>query len=243
MELRALIFDVDGTLADTEEVHRRAFNAAFAEHGLTWHWGRRVYGDLLKTAGGKERVREFVSRLHQPFAENERLVGLIPALHRSKTTHCERLIAAEAKLRPGVARLLEEARGAGLKLAVATTTTRANVDSLLSATCGAWAHELFDVIAAGDVVKRKKPSPDIYQYALACLDLPPRACIAFEDSGNGLRAAKEADLFTVVTPTSWTRRDDFSRADIRLDDLSGAGGLAFLKKAHSACLFKSVQAA
>jgi phosphoglycolate phosphatase-like HAD superfamily hydrolase len=87
MELRALIFDVDGTLADTEEVHRRAFNAAFAEHGLTWNWGRRVYGDLLKTAGGKERVLEFVSRLHLPPSERDRLTGLVPAIHRSKTTH------------------------------------------------------------------------------------------------------------------------------------------------------------
>jgi HAD superfamily hydrolase (TIGR01509 family) len=243
MELRALIFDVDGTLADTEEVHRRAFNTAFAEHGLTWNWGRRVYGDLLETAGGKERILEFVRRLHLPPVEKEKLVGLVPALHRSKTIHYGRRLSSAAELRPGIARLLEEAREAGLKLAVASTTTPANVDVLVRAVCGAGARELFDVIAAGDVVRRKKPAPDIYHYALARLDLPAHACIAFEDSAIGLRAAKEAGLFTVVTPTKWTERDDFKRADVRLDDLSAAGGLAFLKGAHTAGLLKTVQAA
>jgi HAD superfamily hydrolase (TIGR01509 family) len=243
MELRALIFDVDGTRADTEEVHRRAFNAAFAEHGLTWNWGRRVYCDLLRTAGGKERILEFVSRLHLPHSEREKLVGLVPTLHRSKTMHYASLLESGAELRPGIGTLLQEARAAGLKLAVATTTTPANVDCLLSAACSPDARALFDVIAAGDVVRRKKPAPDIYHHALACLDLPADACIAFEDSAIGLRAAKEAGLFTVVTPTEWTKRDDFKWADMQLDDLSAAGGLAFLKKAHSACAIKTVQAA
>jgi HAD superfamily hydrolase (TIGR01509 family) len=243
MELRALIFDVDGTLADTEEVHRRAFNAAFAEHGLTWNWGRRVYCDLLRTAGGKERMLEFVSRLHLQPPEKERLVGLVPALHRSKAIHYGRLLASGAEFRPGVARLLDEAREAGLKLAVATTTTPANVDCLVNAACDTDARRLFDVIAAGDVARRKKPAPDIYQHALSCLDVPAGACIAFEDSAIGLQAAKEAGLFTVVTPTQWTKSDDFKRADVRLDDLGAAGGLAFLRKAHSACLLKTMRAA
>jgi HAD superfamily hydrolase (TIGR01509 family) len=243
MKLRALIFDVDGTLADTEEVHRRAFNAAFAEHGLTWNWGRRVYCDLLRTAGGKERLVEFVSRLHLPPVEKERLIGLVPALHRSKTIHYGRHLASGAELRPGIARLLEEAREAGLKLAIATTTTATNIDCLLSAARGTDARALFDVIAAGDVVRRKKPTADIYHHALACLDVPAGACIAFEDSAIGLRAAKEAGLFTVVTPTQWTKRDDFKRADVRLDDLGVAGGLAFLTKAHSAWPLKTGQAA
>jgi probable Rubsico expression protein CbbX len=243
MELRALIFDVDGTLADTEDVHRRAFNAAFVEHGLTWNWGRRVYCNLLQTAGGKERILEFVSRLHLQPAEKERLVALVPALHCSKTIHYGRLLESGMELRPAVARLLQEAREAGLKLAVATTTTPANVERLVKAACGTYACELFDVIASGDVVMRKKPAPDIYRHALACLELPALACIAFEDSAIGLRAAKEAGLFTVVTPTQWTNLDDFKRADVRLDDLGAAGGLAFLKKAHSACLLKAVQAA
>jgi HAD superfamily hydrolase (TIGR01509 family) len=243
MELRALIFDVDGTLADTEEVHRRAFNAAFAEHGLTWNWSRRVYCELLKTAGGKERMLAFVTRLHLSTAETEKLVEFVPELHRSKTTHFGRMLASGVELRPGVARLLEHAREAGLKLAAATTTTPANVDRLMNAACGTNAQELFDVIAAGDVVRRKKPAPDIYHHALALLDVPVDACIAFEDSAIGLRAAKEAGLFTVVTPTEWTKRDDFKRADVRLDDLGAAGGLAFLKKVHSARAIKTVQAA
>jgi len=243
MGLRALIFDVDGTLADTEEVHRRAFNAAFIQHGLTWHWGRRVYAELLKTAGGKERILEFVNRLDLSPSEKEKLAELVPALHSAKTVHYGELLKSSARLRPGVAGLLEEARAAGLKLAVATTTTRANVECLAKEACGVDAEDLFDVIAAGEVVARKKPAPDIYHFALARLDIPARACIAFEDSALGLRAAKEADLFTVVTPTQWTKRDDFKRADVRLEDLSAAGGLAFFAKAHSAWLLKTVQAA
>ena len=245
MELRALIFDVDGTLADTEEVHRRAFNAAFAEHGLTWNWGRRVYGDLLKTAGGKERILEFVSRLHLPPSERDRLIGLVPAtssLEDRFTTDVS--LESGAELRPGIARLLR--RGTGGRTEARRrdhhdTDERRHVSSKRRAERRPAA--LFDVIAAGDVVRRKKPAPDIYHHALACLGVPAGACIAFEDSAIGLRAAKEAGLFTVVTPTEWTKRDDFKRADVGSMIWARPADLHSSKKVHSACSLKTVQAA
>ncbi len=243
MTLRALIFDVDGTLADNEELHRRAFNAAFAEHGLTWHWGRRVYARLAQDRGGKERITDFVGRLRLPADEAASLAQRVPKIHRTKTLLYARLLESGAVLRPGVERLLNAARGAGLKLAVATTTTRENVGTLLDAAFGKSAGPRFDVIAAGDVVERKKPAPDIYHHALDLLGLPARACIAFEDSGVGVRAARAADLFTVVTPTQWTKDDDFTLANVRFENLDDVDGLDGLRHAHAAWLFRSGEAA
>jgi beta-phosphoglucomutase-like phosphatase (HAD superfamily) len=172
MGLRALIFDVDGTLADTEEVHRRAFNAAFAEHGLTWNWGRRVYGDLLKTAGGKERMLEFVSRLHLPPSERDRLIGLVPAIHRSKTIHYGSLLESGAELRPGIARLLQEARAAGLKLAVATTTTPMNVECLVKAACRAEAR----AVRCYRSRRCREAKKAVAGHLSPCARMPRRAC-------------------------------------------------------------------
>ena len=160
--LEALIFDVDGTLAETEELHRRAFNTAFAEAGLAWHWSRDAYRALLKTTGGKERITRFAAE-----------AGLDPAavpvadLHRAKTAAYVALMAqGEIALRPGIADLMEQARAAGVALAIATTTTPANVEALCRAVFGRAAGEVFAVIAAGDEVVAKKPAPDVYLLAL-----------------------------------------------------------------------------
>jgi HAD superfamily hydrolase (TIGR01509 family) len=243
MDLRALIFDVDGTLADTEDMHRRAFNAAFAQQGLTWQWGRRVYLHLLATTGGKERIAHFVDRLKLPGHEKTQLSNLIPAIHKAKTARYAELIASEASLRPGISELLDEANRAGVRLAIASTTTRANIDALLETALGKDAVSRFDLVATGDVVERKKPAPDIYLYTLDLLDLPARACMAFEDSDVGLRAAKSAGLFTVVTPTEWTRGNDFGSADVILRDVSEAGGLNFFRDAHSVWRARRAEAA
>jgi HAD superfamily hydrolase (TIGR01509 family) len=243
MCLRALIFDVDGTLADTEDMHRRAFNAAFADHGLMWHWGRRVYAELLKTTGGKERIARFIDRLGLPASEKAQLAARIPALHIAKTDRYAQMLAGGALLRPGIASLIAEARIAGLKLAIASTTTRVNVDMLLASTLGRDAVAWFDTIAAGDMVERKKPAPDIYQRVLRLLDVPAAASIAFEDSGAGLSAAKAAGLFAVVTPTEWTKDDDVSSADVLLGDLGEVTGLDYFRSAHSVRHSKGVEAA
>ncbi len=220
MRLEALIFDVDGTLADTEETHRQAFNAAFLQFELGWEWSPQQYAELLVVSGGKERIVHYIGSLPVPAAETARLRQLVPAIHRVKTRLYGELIAdGRSPPRPGVARLLREARMAGLKLAIASTTTGANAQALVRRHFGGAAIGGFDAIACGDQVDAKKPAPDIYRLALATLRVPGAACVAFEDSANGLAAAKAAGLYTVVTPCRWTLGQDFSGADLLLPTL------------------------
>ena len=219
MTLAAFIFDVDGTLADTErDGHRVAFNQAFAEASLDWHWDVPLYGKLLAVTGGKERMRHYLDRYRPDWARPADLDALIARLHAAKTRHYTRLLAQGGiPLRPGVARLLDEARTAGIRLAIATTTTPENVTVLLEHAIAPEAVAWFEVIAAGDVVPAKKPAPDIYRYALDKLGLAPDACLAFEDSENGLRAARDAGLRTVITVNDYTRDQDFADAVLVLD--------------------------
>ena len=219
MTLAAFIFDVDGTLADTErDGHRVAFNQTFTEAGLDWRWDETLYGALLAVTGGKERMRHYLDRYRPDWARPADLDGLIAQLHATKTRHYTALLAEGGiPLRPGVARLLNEARAAGIRLAIATTTTPENVTALLEHAISPQAIDWFEVIAAGDVVPAKKPAPDIYQYVLDKLGLGAEACLAFEDSENGLRSAHGAGLRTVVTVNDYTRDHDFTGALLVLD--------------------------
>lgn len=224
MSLEALIFDVDGTLADTEEAHRQAFNAAFDEHGMRWHWTRSRYAELLGVSGGRERMLLHLESLSDSPAAKARLREQIPHIHRSKVRIFKSLIeAGRVPLRAGVKRLIEAARAAGLKLAVATTGTPSGVEALIAHTLGESAPGWFQVFAAGDQVAQKKPAPDVYQLVLHWLNAPASACIAFEDSGNGVRAAHAAGLFVVATPSFWTLDQDFSQADLLLPTLGDPG--------------------
>ena len=224
----ALIFDVDGTLAETEEAHRRAFNEAFAKAGLGWHWSVADYTRLLGTTGGKERIRRYRDEIGAPHSRNDQ----IAVLHADKTAHYAKILQAGAlELRPGVRELIDAGRNAGLKIAVATTTSRSNVDALCQACWGSCADEIFDVIAAGDEVVEKKPAPDVYLLALARLGLKAKQAVAFEDSIPGLGAALAAGLRCVVTPSVYTRHEDFSDATWHCRDLTRAelpGSLAYL---------------
>jgi beta-phosphoglucomutase-like phosphatase (HAD superfamily) len=220
MALEALIFDVDGTLADTEEAHRQAFNRAFGIHGLDWDWDRARYRALLDVTGGKERLRHHIATLGLSAAARARLDALVGTLHEEKTRQYGAILGqGEVKLRTGVARLLEEAVQAGCKLAIASTTTAANIDALLHSTLGPRGLDMFSVIACGDQVRAKKPAPDVYRLALHNLGLHPEHAVAFEDSAHGLHAALGAGLYTVVTPTFWTTHSDFSGASLLLPDL------------------------
>jgi HAD superfamily hydrolase (TIGR01509 family) len=217
--LAALLFDVDGTLADTErDGHRVAFNLAFRDAELDWEWDAALYGKLLSVTGGKERIRFYLENFEPEFSVPADLSGFIANLHQAKTDHYTRLLSeGRIPLRPGVERLLREAREAGLRLAIATTTTPANVEALLVHAVGAESLGWFDVIAAGDIVPAKKPAPDIYFYALQQLALEPASCLAFEDSINGIRASRGAHLKTIITINDYTRDDDFSEAALVLD--------------------------
>jgi HAD superfamily hydrolase (TIGR01509 family) len=216
---RAIIFDVDGTLSETEETHRRAFNRAFVDAGLDWHWDQALYAALLEVTGGKERIRYFVESFGGDGVAPAALDDFIPAVHAAKTRHYTAMVASgEVSLRPGIRELIDDAKTQGFRLAIATTTTPANVDALLTATLGG--NGSFEAICAGDSVANKKPAPDVYELALKLLDLPAEACVAIEDSRNGLLSSVAAGIATVVTPGIYTSGHDFTEAALVIDDLA-----------------------
>ncbi|NWF39122.1 HAD-IA family hydrolase [Mariprofundus sp. NF] len=221
-ELKCILWDVDGTLADTErDGHRVAFNMAFDEAGHKREWSVATYGELLAVTGGKERIRFDIDRgdMHEmPFEE-------IAGLHARKTAHYETLIAeGRIPLRPGVRRLLEEAYAAGITLGVSTTTTPSALDALIEHSLGPEWFDRFAVLAAGDIVAAKKPAPDIYTYAMDQLGVSAENTIALEDSENGWKSAHAAGLKCVVTVNDYTRDHDFTGADLVVSELGEPDG-------------------
>jgi len=219
-KLTTLLFDVDGTLADTEEIHRQSFNTAFKQAGLDWHWSQQMYAGLLAVTGGKERIRHFLEKYLPEFTPPGDLDVYIATLHAAKTAvYTETVAAGNLPMRPGVKRLLDEARQAGLRLGIATTTTPANVSALLQHNLALDSESWFEVIAAGGIVAAKKPAPDIYHYAMQAMGVSADECLAFEDSANGLLSARAADLQTLVTVSEYTQGHDFHGAVLVLDHL------------------------
>lgn len=230
--LEALIFDVDGTLAETEEAHRQAFNAAFRQHGLEWEWDLDLYKALLATSGGKERIRAYAAQYDPSRLDDDRFDALVSQLHATKTKLYTDMVAqGGVPLRPGVRSLIQEARDLGLRIAIATTTTRANVDALLDGATAKAGHEWFDVIACSDDAPSKKPDPQVYHVVLERLGLPADACLAIEDSTNGVRAAVAARIPVVVTKSVFTESPDYPGAIAIFSDLEGVSLADFATRA------------
>ena len=213
--LKALIFDVDGTLADTEMAHLAAFNHAFAEVGLDWHWDVPLYTQLLEVSGGKERIHAYwKSRGDMPKEVGHGgITQTIAHLHEIKTAAYEQAVqSGQVQMRPGVLPLMRSAIDAGLHLAIATTTSPVNITHLLKQCIGPDWTTYFSVIEDASTAPRKKPDPSVYLQTLQRLNLPASACIAIEDSSNGLRAATAAGLATLITPNAFTAHHNFEGA-------------------------------
>lgn len=217
--LRALIFDMDGTLADTEEIHRLAFNAAFYDFGLDWDWTPELYEELLAISGGRERIAHYAA-VKELYHDRDTLNDFARDVHRVKTGHYARmLVAGRISLRVGVRRLLRDAHAQKMRLAIATSSAYSNVKTLLDINLGADWRSMFEVVASCNIIDQKKPSPAVYQYVLAEMGLDPAECIAFEDTVNGLKSATGAGIKTVVTTHYFTRNHKFPGAALVINHL------------------------
>ena len=233
--LQALIFDVDGTLADTESAHLAAFNHAFAEMGLDWVWDEALYTELLDISGGKERILHYWKTSRPDMLEVGAMAqsDTVNRLHELKTAAYEAAVNGGAvSLRPGVLRLMDEALAQGMQLAIATTTSPVNIAALMRQAIGADWRLNFTAIGDASTAPIKKPHPQVYLQMLDALQLKPDACLALEDSSNGLRAATAAGLATLITPTHFTAHHNFAAALRVVPDLSQVN-LAQLRRWHA----------
>ena len=219
---KALIFDVDGTLAETEELHRRSFNETFAAYNLDWYWDEAVYDRLLRVAGGQKRLRHFIET-EQPSCAGD-FIDEVANMHAKKTARYGELIrAGEVELRPGIADLINEALDKDIALAISTSTSRPNIDTLFEATLGLDVLARFKAVCCSNDVENNKPAPDLYLLALERLGLPAQQCLAFEDSQMGLASATAAGIPTIITVSKYCRNDDFTGAQLVMDDLVAGG--------------------
>jgi len=226
---RGLLFDCDGVLGDTEPYgHLVAFNQMWKKLGVPWEWSKEGYGVKLKIAGGKERMAslfrdaDFLAHVTVPEGEEERK-SLIARWHKEKTDLYEQIISSGVvPTRPGIRRISKEALQAGWKLAVASTSAPKSVEAMLQHAVGEMASEF--TVVCGDVVKAKKPAPDIYNLALEQMGLAAHDCVAIEDSRNGVLAAYGAGIPVVVTVSEYTVEEDFREADLVVDSLGDPGG-------------------
>jgi HAD superfamily hydrolase (TIGR01509 family) len=226
--IEALIFDCDGVLVDTErDGHRVGFNRAFAEFGIDAEWSVELYAKLLLVAGGKERMTAYFDEFGWPEgADSAEAKGeLIKQLHLTKTAITAGLVGEGGlPLRPGIARIVDEAIGADVRLGVCTTSNPKFIDAVLDL-LGPTRKAAFEFVHAGDCVAKKKPDPEIYQLAQQTLGLPPRRCVVIEDSRNGLLAAKGAGFPCLITTSTYTIDEDFAEADKVVSELGDAPGI------------------
>jgi HAD superfamily hydrolase (TIGR01509 family) len=216
---KAVIFGAIGTIAETSDRQRQAFNAAFAAAGLDWDWSAEVYRDLLQINGGQNRIRAYrdADPARSPVSE-----AMITALHQAKTQHyVAQLAAGQLTPRAGVVELMAACRHHGIPVAFCTSTSAANVDAIGAALAQTLPFEQFATIVTIDQIAQPKPAPDAYHHCLAKLGLQADQVIAIEDTPVSLAAAQAAGIRTIATPGATTATQDFSAADLVLPNLVG----------------------
>ena len=217
--IKALIFDVDGTLSETEELHRKAFNLAFKEQKIDWYWDFKLYKKLLNIAGGKERIdyyQEIISTDKKILVQKD-----IDKIHQRKTFLYNSWVEEGfLNLRPGIKKIVTMAKKKEIILAISTSTSFENVVSLTKSCFAESPEKLFHFISTGELVSRKKPYPDLYELVLKNISAKPSECFAFEDSRIGLLSSKAAQIPTIVSPSIYNLNDDFSQADYVLESFN-----------------------
>jgi HAD superfamily hydrolase (TIGR01509 family) len=238
---RALIFDCDGVLADTErDGHLVAFNQMWREQGVNWQWTLEQYAIKLKIGGGKERIASLAKdadfrAVYDVPASDEAWMTTVAEWHKRKSDIFKQLVMSGAMPgRPGVRRLAQEAHEKGWTLAVCSTSALASVQAVLDTVMGSELSGAFAGVFAGDIVKAKKPAPDIYNHAADTLGLSHRDCVVVEDSRNGLLAATSAGMKCVITTNALTEHEDFSEAALVVDSLGDPGVPARVINSRSA---------
>ena len=216
MKIKGIIFDVDGTIADTEDIHRQAFNKAFSKFDLNWHWSKEKYHELLFISGGKERI----TRCLEEDKTTKKNINFIEELHKCKSEYYRSiLLDSDISLRPGVNRLITEAKEKNIKIGIATNSSTENLQALIKKTFKVEPEKLFNTIVTNNIIIDKKPSPEVYYRALKNLELSANKCIAVEDTANGNASAIRAGLRTVITTHAYTADNDFDGASLVLNNL------------------------
>ncbi|MEM8981376.1 MAG: HAD-IA family hydrolase [Pseudomonadota bacterium] len=217
MGITALFLGSIGVVAETSDIQRRAYNQAMAEANLDWHWDKARYRELLSAPGGQRRLRTLAAELGTSLSDAD-----IERIHARKTIlACEEVVSRPVRLRPGVAPLVQDALSRGIAVAFVTTTFRENIDAIAAAAGDELPLERFAAILTIADAEQPKPAPDVYQAALSKLGIEPAAALALEDSTASVAAAKAAGIYTVAVPGEYTRGQDFSAADQRVDTVAG----------------------
>ena len=219
MLLNAVLFDVDGTISETEDLHRKSFNESFREFNLDWFWDEAIYKELINIGDGKGRIEYYIKRAWPEMLEYKNLTKYINSIHKVKNEIFEdHILESDIKPRPGVQRLIEELKENKIRVVLVSSTSKENLVKLFNEGLDINISN-FDLVAHGDCTENKRPSPEIYEWVLEKLRLPAQSCVAIEDSLRGLESAKNANIKVLVTPSIFTRDEDFTDAKVVVSDL------------------------